>query len=168
MNPNRNLILDESKIKSITRRIAFQIIENNFQESRLVFVGIIGQGYNLAELLIKELKEINSKTQYDLIKLNVDKSSPSLEGISISTNHAALENNTIILVDDVMNTGRTQSYALSFILNANVKKVETVALVDRSHKAFPLSATYSGIELSTTIDEHIEVKLEEERSAYLF
>jgi pyrimidine operon attenuation protein/uracil phosphoribosyltransferase len=65
------------------------------------------------------------------------------------------------VVDDVLNTGRTLMHSLKPLLAIEVKKIQIAVMVDRSHRAFPVAAGYVGYSLSTTIQEHIEVVLEE-------
>jgi pyrimidine operon attenuation protein/uracil phosphoribosyltransferase len=77
-----------------------------------------------------------------------------------------LQGKAIIVVDDVANTGRTLFYAIKPLLDILPKKIETAVLVDRKHKAFPIAITYYGLSLATTLQEHIDVKLEES-SVYL-
>jgi pyrimidine operon attenuation protein/uracil phosphoribosyltransferase len=72
-----------------------------------------------------------------------------------------LRNKVIVLLDDVLNTGRTLAYSLKPFLNVEIKKLHTAVLVDRNHKQFPIAADYIGYALSTTIQEHIEVVLED-------
>ncbi len=168
MDKNKNLILTEDKIKKVIKRIAYQIIEGNYKSKKIFLVGIAGQGVKLAHLLDDEISALKPGIDCEVCTLDIDKLKPKFSEIEFSRPLTDLRERTVIIVDDVMNTGRTQSYALSYILQVPVKKLETVVLVNRSHKAFPISATYSGIELSTTINEHIEVLLEKETAAYLY
>jgi pyrimidine operon attenuation protein/uracil phosphoribosyltransferase len=72
-------------------------------------------------------------------------------------------------VDDVLHTGKTFLHSLRPFLDVDVKKIETVALVNRSHKLFPISADYTGYELSTTLNDRIEVLLDSEKfGVYLY
>ena len=64
----------------------------------------------------------------------------------------------VVLVDDVLNSGKTLVYALAHILKGDPKSVKTVTLVDRRHRKFPIKADYVGMTLSTTIQEHISVR----------
>ncbi len=164
----KNLILGEDRINKIIKRIAYQIIEGNHKYKKIVVLGINGQGEILADLLSKEVESIRPALECQVEQLKIDKAKPKFSDIELSCSLQELSNRSVVVVDDVMNTGRTQSYALSFILQSPVKKVETAVLVNRSHKAFPISATYSGISLSTTIDEHIQVELDKETAAYLY
>ena len=168
MSNPKNLILSESRIRHIVKRIAFEIVENNYDSGEVVLVGIQGQGLKLAEHLKKQIRSIDSSFKCEVMELMIEKSNPRIAQISINKDLETVKGRSIVLVDDVMNSGRTQAHALSYILQTSVKKFETAVLVNRSHKRYPISATYSGIELSTTIDEHIEVVLEGETAVYLY
>ena len=64
---------------------------------------------------------------------------------------------TIFLIDDVLNTGKTLTYSLSFLLKFNFKSIKTLVLIDRNHKEFPIKVDYKGISLSTNIDDNIKL-----------
>jgi len=153
---NSNLILPQSKVDQIISRIAYQIHENNMDETVLL-VGVDNGGRRLADQLNETLFEISghkSKTY----TINLDKEDPLLNDIEIEGYISDFENSTVVLCDDVLNTGRTLSYCLAKLLAFKVHKVETAVLVLRSHAKFPVFATYIGYELSTTIKEHVEVR----------
>ena len=70
-----------------------------------------------------------------------------------------LKNKVVIVVDDVLNSGKTLIYSLRPFLDADMRKIRTVLLVDRDHKRYPVEADFVGITLSTTLQEHIRVDL---------
>ncbi|MEJ7769041.1 MAG: phosphoribosyltransferase family protein, partial [Chitinophagaceae bacterium] len=70
------------------------------------------------------------------------------------------DDSVIILIDDVTNSGKTLLYALKPFLAHHPKKIQTLTLVERSHKLFPVSSDYVGISLATTLQEHIFVEVE--------
>ena len=86
----------------------------------------------------------------------LDKSDVSKSEIELSQK-LELTNKNIILVDDVLNTGKTLVYAMKPFLDLEVQKMEIAVLVNRSHGLFPLRPDYTGFELSTTFNEHIRV-----------
>ncbi len=159
MNQQKNLILNEEQVLQKIKRMAYQICERNLKEKSVVLVGIYPQGYHLADLLAKELKQV-APFEVVLVKLELDKKKPLNEEITLSVPADELDKKSIILVDDVLNTGKTMAYSLKPFLNRNLKKLETAVLVNRSHKKFPISANYKGLELATTLSEHIVVVLE--------
>ncbi len=167
MTKNQNLILSESQVRQIIKRIAYQIYENNFSEKEIVLVGVFEKGYKLAALITEELKAIARKQKSTLVRLDINKQKPLAEEIKLDIDLKHLKGRSVLLIDDVLNTGRTFSHSLKALLDADIKKLETAVLVNRSHKMFPILAAYTGYELSTAIDEHVEVRLEKEIGVYL-
>jgi pyrimidine operon attenuation protein/uracil phosphoribosyltransferase len=147
--------------------MAFEIYEHNFNEKNIVIAGIDGQGYTLAKLLAKQVESI-SPIEVRLIKVSLDKSAPQQSEIALDCDLKEIRRKCIIIVDDVLNTGRTFAYSMKPFLNVEVKKIETAVLVNRSHTLFPIYPQYTGYELATTLKEHVEVKLgKEETAVYL-
>ncbi|MDX2303049.1 MAG: phosphoribosyltransferase family protein [Microscillaceae bacterium] len=160
-NNPQNIILNQEQIQQKIRRIAFQIYEDNYQEQDIVFAGIKGSGYLLAQILQQEFYA-QTRLRTKLIQVSLDKMQPVQSDVLLNVDIQEIANKTIIVVDDVLNTGRTLLYSLKPFLDVRVRKLRTVVLVDRKHKNFPISADYVGYSLSTTIHEHIDVFLEEE------
>jgi len=146
--------------------MAYEIYEHNFNEKVIVIAGIDGQGYMLARLLIKEVESI-SPIKTILVKLTLDKLAPQQSDVTLDCNIKDLQKKCIILVDDVLNTGRTFAYGLKPFLSIEVKKIETAVLVNRSHTLFPIYPQYTGYELATTIRDHVEVILGKETAVYI-
>jgi pyrimidine operon attenuation protein/uracil phosphoribosyltransferase len=158
-----HLILDKKQTIQKIKRIAFEIYENNFNEKELIVAGIYDKGYLLAQLLVKELETI-SPIKIQLIKVSLDKSAPLQSEISLDCDINTLKNKQILIVDDVLNSGRTLAYSLKPFLNIEIKRLQIAVLVDRGYKSFPVAADYTGYALSTTLKEHIEVILNNESS----
>lgn len=153
------LILDESQIMQKIKRIAYEIYENNYYEEEIIIAGIIGAGYSLAQLLVKELNQI-SPFRTSLIKVTLNKEEPLKSSVELDQDVMVAEGKCVIMIDDVLNTGRTFLQSLKPFLDVKIKKIQTATLVNRSHKLYPISADYTGYELSTTINERIKVSLE--------
>lgn len=166
MTAEKSLILDASQVKQKIRRMAYEIYEHNFKEKTIIIAGIEGQGYVLAKLLAKEVESI-SPVKTTLVKVSLDKSAPQQTDVVLDKEIKELKKKCIILVDDVLNTGRTFAYGLKPFLNIEVKKIEIAVLVNRSHTLFPVYPQYTGYELSTTIRDHVEVDLGKEIAVYL-
>ena len=162
----RSLILDGAQVKQKIKRMAFEIYENNFKEKSLVIAGLDGQGYTLAKMLVKELEAI-SPIALMLVKVSLDKLAPQQSEVTLDCDQKDVKKKCIVLVDDVLNTGKTLAYGLKPFLNTEVKKIETAVLVNRSHTLFPIYPKYTGYELSTTIKDHVEVTLGKESAVYL-
>lgn len=160
------MILDARQVQQKIKRMAFEIYEHNFKEKNVVIAGIDGQGYILAQLLLKHLQEI-SPLECKLVKVSLDKLSPLQSEVTLDCELKDLKKKCIILVDDVLNTGRTFAYGMKPFLNIEVKKIETAVLVNRSHTLFPIYPQYTGYELATTIKDHVAVNLGKETAVYL-
>src|SRR5690554_7628536 len=149
------IILDSEQIEQKTIRIAYQILEDSIEEEELVFAGIADRGYVFAERIINELKKI-SKQKISLIKISLDKDSTSLKA-DTDKDVASAKDKVVILVDDVLNSGRTLAYGLSVFLNVPLKKMRIVVLIDRSHHDYPVYSDFAGLKLSTILKEHVSV-----------
>jgi pyrimidine operon attenuation protein/uracil phosphoribosyltransferase len=156
------LILNSVQIQQKIDRMAYQILEDCFEEKQIVIAGIASRGYVLAQRLKKVLEKI-STIKIDLIKISLNKDSDHLEA-EVDTDIKVCKNKTIILVDDVLNSGRTLVYGLAVFLNIPTKKIRTAVLVDRSHKLFPVSTDFSGYTISTVSQEHVSVKFSSKKS----
>ncbi|MEQ8470963.1 MAG: phosphoribosyltransferase family protein [Marinoscillum sp.] len=168
MSLEQNLILTDHQVRQIIKRIAFEIYENNFDEKNIVIVGIVDQGYYVAEMITQELEKIVEGVKVKLVKLTINKQNPLASDVEFDTELKHLKGKSVVLIDDVLNTGKTMAYCLKALLEVDVKKVQTAVLVNRSHKQYPLLANYMGYELSTTIDDHVQVNLEENKGVYLY
>jgi pyrimidine operon attenuation protein / uracil phosphoribosyltransferase len=141
------------------RRMAFEILENNFGETGFILAGIRESGTAIAQIIQELLKEI-SGLQTDLITISLDKKNPKEVIVS---GQADFLNQVIILIDDVCNSGRTLLYAIKPFLDSHPKKIQTLVLVERSHNAFPVKPDYVGLSVATTLQEHIYVEVEKGR-----
>jgi pyrimidine operon attenuation protein/uracil phosphoribosyltransferase len=160
-------VLNASQIQRKIERIAHQIIEFNYEEERIVLVGIAGQGWILTERLCQLIRQ-HSEIEVHCVQLKMDKRNPISGDYQWSGGEQSIENQSVILIDDVLNSGRTLIYATCAVLRFPVKKLTTVALVDRRHRKFPIKADFVGLTLSTTLQEHITVELEPgQEKAYL-
>lgn len=138
------------------QRMAYEIVERNTDEPQIILAGIKESGLIIAEILHGFLKEI-FKGDITVIAVSLDKKNP--KNISLSGD-IDFENKIIIVTDDVANTGRTLLYALKPFLSFYPKKIQTLVLVERSHKEFPVSADYVGLLISTALSEKIIVETE--------
>lgn len=157
MIKDATLIVDGLTIKHSTRRIAYQIYETNFNHKSIYMIGVAKSGVLFAKSIITVLKEI-SDLDIHFIQLEINKKDPHLP-IKTSEDLSVLKNQSVVLVDDVLNTGSTLIYAVKHLLEVPLKQLKTAVLVNRNHKNYPIKADFKGISLSTSINEHIEVNL---------
>jgi pyrimidine operon attenuation protein/uracil phosphoribosyltransferase len=158
MNSKQIKIRDKTAILYSIKRIAYQIYENNETEKELILAGIEKNGFLFAEKICKDIQLISS-IKIILIKLSINKKAP-LEKINSSLELINCKNKSILVLDDVLNTGSTLIHAVKFLLQVPVNKIQTAVLVNRNHKKFPIKADFKGISLSTSMKEHIHVVLE--------
>ncbi|MBD0331989.1 MAG: phosphoribosyltransferase [Chitinophagaceae bacterium] len=161
----KNCILTADVVKRKLRRMAFEIAENNIDAESLVIAGINGNGVVVARNLSSALQQVIS-VQVELVTVQINKK----QVLEVSVDHQfEFNDKTIILVDDVANTGKTMLYAVRPFLAFAPKKIQTLVLVERSHKQFPILIDYVGLSISTTLQEHIVVEVEDEgiTGAYL-
>lgn len=164
INNTRTLLLTEKQVLQRVNRIAYQIYEDNSDEQEIILAGIAKSGYLLCEKLAQAIQTI-SPLKVLLTEVIVDKHSQVNKEISISLNREQLQKKVIILVDDVLNSGKTMMYALKPFLAADIKKIRTVVLIDRNHKRFPVAADFTGLSLSTTLQEHVSVEFDKDGAA---
>jgi pyrimidine operon attenuation protein/uracil phosphoribosyltransferase len=145
--------------------MAFEVYENNAKEKLLILAGIEGQGHAFAKILAKEIKAI-AGIEVHVVKVSVDKLAETQSEVAIDAT-SSFKKKVVVLVDDVLNSGRTLAYAMKPFLETGVKKMEVAVLVNRSHTLFPITPTYTGYELSTTLTDHVEVKLGKDASVHL-
>lgn len=157
---SKRQILSSHQTNQKIRRIAFEIYEENFEEKGIILAGIAGEGYEFAKRLTTELESI-SPLHVQLIELRFDKNIHHQSPIRFDK-ETDVENQVVVVIDDVLNTGRTLAFALEPFLKVRMKKVQVAVIVDRSHHLFPVHADYVGYSLSTTISEHVEVVLSKE------
>lgn len=166
MSAVQTVVLNETQINQKIDRLAFQIYENHYAEEEIIIGGIAGTGFKLAELLCERLAKF-SEIKVKLVPVHVDKCNPYDGDPSVELKREDVEDKVVILVDDVLNSGKTLMYGIKYFLEVRLKALRTVALIDRDHKRFPVKADYVGLHLSTTLQEHINVVLDGEMAAYL-
>ena len=162
----RNLVLNSVQVEQKIKRIAFEIYEHNFQEKRILLAGIDGQGYVFAKML-KEALEGISPISVKLLKVSLDKFSSKQGEVRLDVGEKELKNRCVVLIDDVLNTGKTLAFGMQPFLNAEIKRLEVAVLINRRHTQYPILPTYTGYALATMISEHVEVVLGKRPAVYI-
>ena len=158
MTVKNNIILTHQEINHKIKRIAYQIYENNVNETEIILAGIDKNGYILAKKLKSVLGKISSITP-KLCKVSIDKKNPR-STISTSLSVEEYSNKSVVLIDDVLNSGTTLVYGVKHFLDVPLKQFKTAVLVNRNHKKYPVKADFKGISLSTSLNEHIDINLD--------
>lgn len=155
----RSVILEKAKIRQKLQRIAYQIYEQHCDENTLYLVGVNNKGYLMAQQLVALLRDI-SPLDIQLLHVQLNPADPVNHPVQ-----AALDNwingEPVVIVDDVANTGRTLLFAIKPFLNYLPKSIQFAVLVDREHKRYPVATDFVGLSLSTTLQEHINVVVED-------
>lgn len=149
-------ILDDKKIRQKITRLAHEIAENNYQKSEIILCGINKNGLRFAHLIEEQLSKIVESTVI-VNQIMVNAASPTQSDVQLENEISYQENQSIIIVDDVANTGRTIFYAFTPFFDHPIEQLQVAVLVDRKHKYFPIEVTYVGLSLATTIGQNIEV-----------
>ncbi len=155
----KNYILSPQVAAKKLKRMAFEILENNFGETGFILAGIRESGTVIAQTIQNILEEI-SGLHTELITVSLDKKNPKEVTVNRLLN---FQDQVIILIDDVSNSGKTLLYAIKPFLDSNPKKIQTLVLVERSHNTFPVKPDYVGLSVATTLQEHIYVDVEQGR-----
>lgn len=155
-------ILDDRQIRRKIKRLAIEILERHFGEPEIILAGLNNNGLGFAQLLVAELLPLApADMEITLTRIRLNPANPVEYDPYIEMPADSLRGKTIILVDDVANTGRTIFYAVQPLLQVIPKRVEVAVLVDRKHKSFPIQADYVGLSLFTTLKDDIDVQIRE-------
>lgn len=155
----KNYILDADSVAMKLQRMAYEILESNLDETEIILAGIQENGSVIARSMQDILRRI-SNLQIRLIDIQLDKKKPGEIHLSEKPDFTG---KVIVVVDDVANSGRTMLYSLKPLLEYHPAKIQTLALVERTHKAFPVNLDYKGLSVATTLQEHIFVEVSEGR-----
>ena len=155
-----NIVLNADDIEKKIKRLSYQIIEKNINKKNIVIIGIRPNGKYLSERIKGYIMEY-SDIQVSLYDMELDKKSFLFKKCSPELIYEHINNNIIVFIDDVMNSAGTLMYAINKILSYHPKDIQIGVLIERTHKSFPLSANFKGLELSTSEFEHVEVRLNE-------
>ena len=152
-------ILSHQQIQHKIRRIAYQIYEANVGEKEILIAGIDGDGLKFAKKIQTVLQDI-TEAKISLCKVSMDKGNPLRSGVATSIPEEEYINKSVVLVDDVLNSGTTLIYGVHHFLKTPLKQLKTAVLVNRNHKKYPVKADYKGISLSSSLQEHVNVKFQ--------
>ena len=161
------VILSGEQIQQKINRLAYQLLENCYTEDEIFIGGITGNGIQLAQRISKIISE-NTPIKTHVFEITMNKENPWDSKTQLSLDKNKLKDQFIVLVDDVLNSGKTMQYALIELLQFKTKAIKTLALVDRQHRRFPIKADFVGLSLSTTLEERVNVIMNnDEEKAYL-
>ncbi|WP_077400341.1 phosphoribosyltransferase domain-containing protein [Cellulophaga omnivescoria] len=160
----QNKILSHNQIQHKIKRIAYQIYEANVEETEIVIAGIEGGGLKFAKKLSSVLETITT-AKITLCTVKMNKKNPLNSGVTTSISKEEYTNKSVVLIDDVLNSGTTLIYGVFHFLKVPLRQLKTAVLVNRNHKKYPVKADYKGLSLSTSLQEHIEVEFKDNNDA---
>ena len=154
----QTLILNSKQVSQRLNRLAWQVYEQCSDEQEIILAGIGKNGWVLAERVGKLVESISPlKTKITRVELNKD--FPLEYPISIEVTAAECKDKTVLVIDDVSNSGKTLMYGVKPFLEFPVRSILTLVLVDRDHNRYPVKTNFVGLSLATTLQEHISVVL---------
>lgn len=156
-------ILNHEDIQNKIRRIAYQIYESNVNEDEIILAGVALNGYVIAERLKIILEEV-SDIKCVLCKVTMNKTAPQ-GTVKTSLEAKDYQDKSLVLIDDVLNSGTTLIYGVKHFLDVPLKQFKTAVLVNRNHKKYPVKADYKGISLSTSLQERVKVRFKPEKDS---
>jgi pyrimidine operon attenuation protein/uracil phosphoribosyltransferase len=157
VSSTKKYILSAAGVQKKMRRMALEVAEQHYNTAELILLGIPESGMVIAHAMQALLAELLSG-KVVVGKLAMDKQNPKSVALEPLMD---CKNKAIIIIDDVANSGKTMLYALKPLLETYPAMIQTLALVERTHKSFPIALDYVGLSISTTLDEHIYVEVAE-------
>ncbi len=154
----QTLILNAGQIEKKITRIAYEIYETHSGEKEVILAGVAPGGYMLAERIKTALQKI-SPLIVPLVKVKIDKTENLPKAEVGLDKKQKFDGKAIVLIDDVLNTGTVLACSMKALLQFAVKSIHIAVLVDRNHTIFPIKADYTGLSISTTLQEHVVVNL---------
>ena len=158
------IIIDSETMKRTIRRISYEILEKNNNIEDVVLLGIRRKGITLAKIIQENIKNIEGVSlelgEIDITPYRDDIKSEVSKDINKELVTFDIENKVVILIDDVLFTGRTIRAAMDAVMDlGRPKKIELAILVDRGHRQLPIKANYIGKNIPTSTNETIQVVL---------
>lgn len=166
-NENTILAMDADAIRKAIRRIAHEIVERNTDLTRLVVAGIPTRGVEVARRIVEHIHEIEGvRPAFGTVDISMHRDDLSLRGrptaVVPTDLPLDLDGTILVLVDDVLYTGRSCRAALDAISSfGRPAKIQYAVLVDRGHRELPIRADYIGKNLPTSREEKIRVRFED-------
>ena len=163
---DESIVLNQRQIRQKIERIAFEILENTFEQDVIFIAGIAGNGMALAERIATHLKTITDQ-KIELFAINVQKDNPLGSPVTLTIDDHTLTGRTVVVIDDVINSGRTMIHAVRRLLENKINALKVATLVNRTHRRFPVQADFVGLNISTTLKDNIVVEFGKNEVAYL-
>lgn len=155
----KTLILSNKQVSQRLNRLAWQIYEHCSHEQEIILAGIGRNGYTLAARIGKLVESI-SPLKAKVTHVDLNKDAPLEHPIKVEVSAEECRDKTVLVIDDVSNSGKTLMYGVKPFLEYPVRSILTLVLVDRDHNRYPVKTNFVGLSLATTLQEHISVVLD--------
>ena len=152
---SQNIILDCLDVENKIKRISLEILEDNIGLEKLIFFGVSKNGKIIAKKIIDYINQ-NSKIKSELV--GVDINSDSNKNL-VFDKQFNIDNLSIIIVSDVSQSAKTLQLIISNLMLHNPFKIKTAVMINRDHSLFPVKINFSGLNLSTSVNEHVDVEV---------
>ena len=162
---SQNIILDSLDVENKIKRISLEVLEDNIDQKKLILFGISKNGKIIANKIINLLNR-NSKIETELVGVEI--SLNSKKRLAFDKEFKA-DNLSLVIVSDVSQSARTLQLIISNLMLENPFKIKTAVMVNRDHSLFPVKINFSGLNLSTSVNERVDVEVnkDEEFTVYL-
>ena len=152
---SQNIILDYLDVENKIKRISLEVIEDNIDQSKLIFFGVSKNGKIIAKKIIDFINQ-NSKIESQLVGVEIY--SDSNKSLAFDKEFKA-NNLSLVIVSDVSQSARTLQLIISNLILKNPFKIKTAVMVNRDHSLFPVKINFSGLNLSTSVNERVDVEV---------
>ena len=162
---SKNIILDYQDVENKIKRISLEILEDNIDQKELILFGVSKNGKIIAKKIIALIKKY-SKIDLELIGVEIVLNSKNILKFDKSFR---VNNRSVIIVSDVSQSAKTLQLIISSLMSQDPFKIKTAVMVNRDHSLFPVKINFSGLNLSTSVNEHVDVSVnkDEEFTVYL-
>jgi len=162
---SKNIILDYQDVENKIKRISLEILEDNIDQKKLILFGVSKNGKIIAKKIIALIKKY-SKIDLELIGVEIVLNSKNILKFDKSFR---VNNRSVIIVSDVSQSAKTLQLIISSLMSQDPFKIKTAVMVNRDHSLFPVKINFSGLNLSTSVNEHVDVSVnkDEEFTVYL-
>ena len=152
---SQNIILDCLDVENKIKRISLEILEDNIDQKKLLFFGVSKNGKIIANKIIDFINQ-NSKIESELVGVEIN--SNSNRSLEFDKQFKA-DSLSLVIVSDVSQSARTLQLIISNLMLKNPFKIKTAVMVNRDHSLFPVKINFSGLNLSTSVNEHVDVEV---------
>ena len=164
-NNSENIILDYQDVENKIKRISLEILEDNIDQKKLILFGVSKNGKIIAKKIIALIKKY-SKIDLELIGVEIDINSNNVLKFD---KIFKVNNRSLIIVSDVSQSAKTLQLIISRLMSHDPFKIKTAVMVNRDHSLYPVKINFSGLNLSTSVNEHVDVNVnsDDEFTVYL-